>query len=413
MPTMTTQWLGQPAHTRWLEQETDALLRFGRASRTAQGFGYLDAEGVVDPAATTELWITCRMTHCFSLATLLGRPGFAPLVDHGLKALAEVFEDTEHGGWFSAVGPEGPVETRKEAYPHAFVLLATSSATAAGRPGAAELFARAQAVQTQRFWRDAEGMVVESWDRTFTELEEYRGVNANMHTVEAYLAAADVTGDESWLDRALSIARRVVDDFARGSDWRIPEHFDPAWTPLPEYNRDDPGHKFRPFGATIGHWFEWSRLVLQARDSVVARGRDPEPWMLEGATALFSRGVEAWAADGVNGFVYTVDFDGVPVVRERMHWVITEAIGAAAVLHRVTGEEKYDDWYRTCWDHAAEYFVERPGAWVHELGPDLAPSAKTWSGKPDIYHSLQATLLPRLPVSPAIAPSLAAGLLDS
>ncbi|GAA4415092.1 hypothetical protein GCM10023169_01120 [Georgenia halophila] len=409
----TTQWLGQPAHNRWLEQETDALLRFGRASRTSQGFGYLDAAGTVDPLGPSELWVTCRMTHSFALASLLGRPGYAPLVDHGLRALTETFEDIEHTGWFSAVGPNGPTETRKDAYPHAFVLLAASSATAAGRPGAAELFARAQAVQLEKFWRDDEGMVVESWNRDFTDLEEYRGVNANMHTVEAYLATADVTGDDAWLGRALSIGRRVVDEFARGASWRIPEHFDPSWTPLPDYNREEPAHKFRPFGATIGHWFEWSRLVLQARAAVIARGREPEPWMLEGATALFSRGVEAWAVDGQDGFVYTVDFDGVPVVRERLHWVITEAIAAAAVLSRVTDDPVYEQWYRTCWDHAAERFIEAPGAWLHELGPDLGPSTQTWTGKPDIYHSLQATILPRLPVTPAIAPSLAAGLLDT
>ena len=36
----------------------------------------------------------------------------------------------------------------------------------------------------------------------------------------------------------------------------------------------------------------------------------------------------------VGTVVYTVDFEGTPVVRERMHWVVCEAIGAAASLHR-------------------------------------------------------------------------------
>jgi mannose/cellobiose epimerase-like protein (N-acyl-D-glucosamine 2-epimerase family) len=406
-------WLGMPAHARWLENETDALLRFARASRTRQGFGYLDADGSPDPARPTELWITCRMIHAFSLGALLGRPGCAPLVDHGLAALTGTFEDAEHGGWFPAVGEDGPTSDRKEAYPHAFVLLATSSATAADRPGAAELFARARQVSLERFWREDEGMVVESWDRTFTELEPYRGVNANMHTVEAYLATADVTGDDAWLDRAVRIVARVVDGFARAASWRIPEHFDPAWTPLPEYNRDHPAHPFRPFGATVGHWFEWARLTLQARDALVSRGREAGEWMLDGARSLFAAGAaEGWAVDGADGFVYTVDFDGRPVVRERMHWVLTEALAAAAVLHRVTGEADYERWYRSWWDYAAAHLLETPGAWRHELDAGNRPSARTWAGKPDVYHALQATLLPRLPVSPAIAPALAAGLLD-
>lgn len=412
-------WLNDVAHSRWLEQESDALLAFGAGSRTAIAFGALDDVGQVPPGGAHELWITCRMTHSFALGALLGRPGCAPLADHGVQALTEVFADREHGGWFSAVGPDGAVDgadgtaTRKDAYPHAFVLLAASSATAAGRPGAAELLAQAQQVQLEHFWREDEGMAVESWDRSFTELEDYRGVNANMHTVEAYLATADVTGDSGWLDRAVRILRRVVDDFARGKDWRLPEHFDPQWQMLPDYNRDEPAHPFRPYGATIGHWFEWARLALQASHALQQRGGEPEAWMLEGATALVERGLGDHAADGVEGFVYTVDFDGTPVVGQRMHWVVTEAIAALAALHRATGEERYAEWYQRCWDHAAAHFLEAPGAWRHELGVDLAPAHGTWSGKPDIYHALQTTLLPRLPLSPALAPALAAGLLDS
>ena len=34
-----------------------------------------------------------------------------------------------------------------------------------------------------------------------------------------------------------------------------------------------------------------------------------------------------------------------------------------------------------------------------------------WSGKPDVYHSLQATLIPRLPVTPSLAGALRDGRL--
>src|SRR5690606_872345 len=82
--------------------------------------------------------------------------------------------------------PRGPADDRKAAYAVAFVVLATSSATAAGRPGAREALDRALEVSLRHFWDEEAGMVVESWDAGFTELEPYRGVNANMHTVEAY-----------------------------------------------------------------------------------------------------------------------------------------------------------------------------------------------------------------------------------
>jgi len=362
------------------------------------------------------------MTHIFSLGALLGRAGCADLADHGVRALSTTFADSEHGGWFTTVErqdprdkalPAGEAGARKEAYPHAFVLIAASSATAAGRPGAAELLGQATQVHTDKFWREDEGMALEGWDRAFTTAEKYRGVNANMHTLEAYLTVADVTGDGLWLDRALWIARRVVNGFARQHNWRIPEHFTSSWEPVLDYNADQPAHPFRPYGATPGHWFEWARLTLHLRAALANRRMASEPWMLEAPQALFDAAVrEGWAVDGAEGFVYTVDAHGDPVVRERMHWVVCEAIGAAAALYAVTADEEYAHWYQTWWDYAQTHLIEAPGRWRHELDAANTPSAGTWTGKPDVYHVYQATLLPRLPLSPAFAPAIRAGLLD-
>ncbi|WP_448058450.1 AGE family epimerase/isomerase [Cellulomonas hominis] len=407
-------WLTSPSHARWLADETDRLLDFGaRSAVPTGGFARLDDAG--EPLdGPAELWITCRMTHVYSLGVLLGRPGSAPLVDHGLAAIDGLFRDAENGGWYAQADADGPVDDEKAAYPHAFVVLATSSATAAGRPGARALLDEALAVSEQRFWDDEEGMAVEAWDRTFTVLDPYRGVNANMHTVEAYLSAAGVTGDRRWLDRAVRVIERVVHGFARGNSWRIPEHFDSAWAADLEYNVDTPAHPFRPYGATIGHWLEWARLTLHARAALTALGDVAPAWMLTDAIGLFDAAVrEGWDVDGASGFVYTVDWSGAPVVRERMHWVLAEALGAAATLHAATGEERFDDWYRTWWDYAAVHLLDRVGgSWWHELGTDNEVSRTVWAGKADLYHAVQATLVPRLPLAPMIAPALAAGLLD-
>lgn len=406
--------IDSPAHRRALAEHAERLFRFGEASRTPLGFGWLGDDGALEPARPVELWITCRMTHVYALAALLGRPGATELVDHGVAALTGAFADREHGGWFPALDPASgaPTSEVKDAYPHAFVILAASSAAAAGRPGARELLDEALAVSLEHFWDEAAGMVVESWDRTFTEPEAYRGINANMHTVEAYLAAWGVTRERAWLDRALRIVERAL-GFARANSWRLPEHFDPDWQPLLDYNKDAPAHPFRPYGATIGHWLEWARLTLHARAELLALGEDPPAWLLDDATALFDAAVrEGWAADGEPGFVYTVDWDGRPVVRERMHWVLCEALGAAAALHEATGDERFVEPYLAWWSYAEEHFVDDDGgSWWHELSPRHEVSRTVWDGKADLYHAVQATLVPRLPLAPALAPALAAGLL--
>lgn len=50
-----------------------------------------------------------------------------------------------------------------------------------------------------------------------------------MHTVEAFLAVADATGNETYRRRAGRIIDHVL-TWANHNDWRIPEHFRKDWT---------------------------------------------------------------------------------------------------------------------------------------------------------------------------------------
>ena len=97
----TASLLGTQEHAHWLESEGDRLLEFGRASRHPEGgFAWLDDEGRPDLERPLELWVTCRMTHVYSLGHLLGRADDAELADHGVAALRGRFHDAQHDGWF-------------------------------------------------------------------------------------------------------------------------------------------------------------------------------------------------------------------------------------------------------------------------------------------------------------------------
>lgn len=391
------------------EAEGRRLLAFARRSALpGLGFGWLDDGGDIDPSEPVHTWITARMTHVFALAALRGEPEAAGLARLGVGALAAgPLRDTEHPGWLGAVTRSGaPAAEGKLAYDHAFVALAASSATAAGIPEARPLLDEAVAVLDRHFLDEA-GRVVDGYARDLAEPEAYRGANSSMHTVEAALALGDVLGEPRWHRIALGVAEHLIHQVAAGLGHRLVEHFDESWTPLPEYNADHPADQFRPYGVTPGHLLEWTRLLLQLESALP----DAPAWLLEDARGLFDRALEiGWGVDGAPGFVYTTDWDDRPVVRDRMHWVQAEALGAAAALARRTGERRYGDLERDWWEFADRYFVDHladAGSWFHELDPDNRPVAGVWSGKPDIYHAYQATLLTRLPIAPSLAAQLA------
>ncbi|MCQ2437653.1 MAG: AGE family epimerase/isomerase, partial [Clostridia bacterium] len=274
------------------------------------------------------------------------------------------------------------------------VILAASSAKLAGVEGADELLADALALYDLRFWNEEEGLSCDTWNTEFTELDPYRGLNANMHTVEAFLAAADVTGDEKYRVRSGRIIDRVV-GWASANNWRIPEHYSDTWEPQLELNKEKPADPFKPYGATPGHGIEWSRLITQWALSTYKSVEAAKKY-IDIAENLYNRAVEdAWNADGQPGVCYTTDWEGKPVVHDRMHWTLAEAINTAAVLYRATGKAKYADDYAEYLCYLEDKVHDKVnGSWFHQLDENNVVQDTVWPGKADLYHAIQSMLIP-------------------
>ena len=384
-----------PFGESYLRAEALSLLSFAQGSKLATGgFGYLDSSGKVDPTKPLEAWINCRMTQVFGLAELTGLAAGRSYVEHGVNGLLDLFEDKVHGGFFNAVESSGnPANGEKLAYDHVFVMLAAATALKVGVPRADELFAKIDRIIDEKFWDSNFQMMHNNWSQDFSTLDIYHGINSNMHAVEALVAAYEVTLDEKYRERAFAICKRAVDQFAKGHEWLLPEHFDERWNVEAEYNKDHPADRFKPYGVTIGHLFEWSRLALQLK--FIAREGEDLEWIDEGAAALYDVAKRfGWGADGSDGFIYTMDWHKQPVVTARMHWVAAEAVMTAFTLWHFTHESRYMDDYNAWWSYIDLHVLDKKsGSWKHELDSHHQVVTATWPGKPDVYHAFNACLL--------------------
>ncbi len=399
----TGSWLNSPLHNAYLQEQAMGLWSFYsyRAIDPRGGFFDLDVEGSPRNTGERSLVATTRMIHCYSIAYAAGIPAAREMAGHGLDHMDALW-DQQSGGWFWSRDDAGPVDRRKLNYGHAFAILAGASATDAGIAGGRQLLDRALAIHDRYFWDEAAGAAVDEYLPDWSTQLPYRGQNGNMHLCEAYLAAAGATGDRKYVDRARRIAELIIRTNAQSSAWRIPEHFSASWEPDYDFGRDANFDVWKPFGATVGHGFEWSRLLLQVWD---ASGRRDE-WLRSASLALFERAwTDGWDAER-GGLVFTTDWHGRTMNADRYHWVLAEAISAAAAL-LVAREHDHitESRYRELWGFTDRYLIDHQvGGWFHQLDSRNRVTADPWFGKPDIYHALTSCLLPVFgPLEPLLA----------
>ena len=424
----------------FLKENAQALLNFGRQFPSPKGGSYyLGDDGTPWKERNRETWITSRMAHVYSIGTMLGDPGSTELAAAAIRGLRTELHDEANGGWYAGLTKDGEILPTKQCYAHAFVILAASSGMLAGVEGAEELLKEALRIYDEKFWNEEEGLSCDTWNTEFTELDTYRGLNANMHTVEAFLAVADAFGkmneftgmnkldcmamsfdgksdleensykgiSEMYRSRAGRIIDRVI-GWAADNQYRIPEHFTDTWEPVLDMNQDKPDDPFKPYGATPGHGIEWGRLIAQWAMSSKNLSDEERKHYIDVACKLYDRAVgDAWNADGAPGIVYTTDWDGKPVVRDRMHWTLAEAINTSSVLYGITGNEKYAGDYAQFMEYLDTTVLDHTcGSWFHQLDENNQVKGTVWPGKSDLYHAFQAMLIPYSKVDVSIASAI-------
>ncbi|NMA99620.1 MAG: AGE family epimerase/isomerase [Phyllobacteriaceae bacterium] len=395
--TNASPWQSRPFHRQYLMRQANNLFDFFETASLNPKGGFFELSDDGQPLSPDnglrQIHVTARMVHCAVIGSLLGRPGSGELVDHGMRYLWEKHRDSQYGGYVWSLDDNGYVDDSKQAYGHAFVLLAGASAKLVGHPLADQVIADATEIIQTHFWDDKIGAVREEFGNDWGQISTYRGQNSNMHLTEALMAAYEATGQRDYLRKATRISDLIIHRNAAKLDYRVAEHFHEDWS----LDKDFQGSEmFRPSGTTPGHALEWSRLLFQ----LFVLTRKEHSWMPESARGLFRNAVELGWDKVHGGFFYTLDWNNQPIMQEKLWWPIAEGIGAAAFIGAYDHDDYYQHWYRQLWDFAENHIIDHErGGWLSELTEDLRPTSRLFTGKPDIYHALQACLIPLYPAS--------------
>jgi mannose/cellobiose epimerase-like protein (N-acyl-D-glucosamine 2-epimerase family) len=249
---------------QFLEQHVAHTLGFyePRAVDPAGGFfHYFLDDGTVYNSTHRHLVSATRFVFNGAMAQRhTGRTAVADWARHGLAHLA-AFRRPD--GLYAWTVDHGRIEDDTVmAYGQAFVLLAQAHAFSVGcatREDVAAAFDR----MNDAFFSAADQAYA---DEITPEgrLLDYRGQNANMHMCEACLAAYEFTGEARYLDRAELLIERFAFGLAELAGGLVWEHYHADWSVDWNYNKDNPGNIFKPWGFQTGHQTEWAKLLMVA-----------------------------------------------------------------------------------------------------------------------------------------------------
>ncbi len=275
---------------------------------------------------------------------------------------------------------------RAMAYGHAFVLLAGAWAHRLKLPKAEALITSVWDFMEEYFYEAEHHAYADERDESLKTLSDYRGQNANMHSVEACLAAYEATSDQKFFNRADLIAKKFTVTLAAMADGQVWEHYDLNWKQDWTYNIDKPDDLFKPWGFQPGHQLEWAKLLLQLER------HHPSDWRVDVAIRLYSKAMEYGWDKEYGGLVYGYAPDKSFADATKYFWVQAEAIAAAWRLYSLTGDTRYYQDYIQLWKWSWKHLVDHEyGGWyriVSREGNKVEPY-KSPAGKVD-YHTMGA-----------------------
>ena len=340
----------------------------------------LDATGRPQLDVPTRLRVQARQIYSFAHAYhLTGNNRWADLATMGFRFLTRFGWADDHGGWIHKLTPDGTVlDTRRDAYDHAFVLFALAwYGKAVDKSAAMPWIDKTHAFLDQAMRADNGGFVEErlaDGDRLAPGTTLPRRQNPHMHLLEAFLALHDLTSDPAMLVKADQMITLFTQHFYDAETQSLTEYFDQNW----QQTTGEPGQLREP-----GHHFEWVWLLNEYN----TKAETPIP--VTYATGLFnSAETHGVRASGDHRIAIDImNAQGAALDAGARLWPQTEMIKAGLVhTDRERAIPAAQDALASLFRH---YLDQQTGIWCDRLDADDRPVSSTIPAS-SLYHIMMA-----------------------
>ena len=319
------------------------------------------------------LMTQARQIYSYGLAARRGwHPGGIGLVERAYSSMVRDYHRRDGApGWVFSIGRDGSVlDTKRDLYAHAFVLLAVASYVQATGNREALALADGTLDYIDGHLRAAEGG---GYVDSAPPGDELRRQNPHMHMFEALLSLWASSNDRRYLDRGGQIFDLFAARFFRPEAGALGEYFDA---------RLDPAAGAVGTIVEPGHHYEWIWLLRWfERES----GRTVRPYV----DALYAHADSfGYAASGL--IVDEVLLDGSVRTPSHRIWPLTEAI-KANLVEASAGRPGAAEKVAALGEIFRARFLTRepPGGWIDRLDKDGNP-ATDFMPASTLYHILCA-----------------------
>ncbi|MDQ8183339.1 AGE family epimerase/isomerase [Pelagicoccus sp. SDUM812005] len=384
-----------PSPLKTFQQELQAelfenILPYWPRLRTTDSF-IPALDSLNQPVAETPLGLVMvsRLLWTYSRAySLYGKKEYRKLADHAKHVLCIKFSDTENGGYYWTLTPDGQaLETKKQCYGQAFCIYAFSEHYHATREQdsldrAYSLFRLVEA----KAWDPASGGYLESFEADWTplakmklgdgDLEAPKTMNNHLHIIEAFANLQKISPSpevEAACRRTLqTIADRIIlPDTPRfglfyDKDWKL---LDPVVSP----GHDIEGSWLLHEAATIigdpEQEKEFQKLALEMAEQVLRSGIDPHD-------------------HGVHDEFHP----GQPPNGSKCWWPQAEGMVGFYNAYQLSGDTRYLEACLQTWEYIKSAFIDRTnGEWLWGRQADGRPMDKEKAGPwKSSYHNGRA-----------------------